>query len=219
MEKSSELSIPQFYHGKSVFVTGGMGFLGKVIVEKLLRSCPGVENIYLLVRSKKGKSVGDRLDELINTPPFAGLREKNPKVLQKIVLIEGDVSEERLGMSEADQRLLCEKVSIFIHSAATITFNEPLPTAVKTNLRSVREILGLARRARHLDVSLSWWWFKIIKVHVNHVDILAGSGPRVDGIHQLVRVHERTRNGQGENLPKRPQSTRNYQARSVDAGG
>jgi fatty acyl-CoA reductase len=186
MSKPNELSIPQFYNNKSVFVTGGMGFLGKVIVEKLLRSCPGIEHIYLLARSKKGKSVSDRLDELINTPPFAGLRENNPKVFEKIVLIEGDVSEEKLGISEADQQRLCENVSIFIHSAATISFNEPLKIAVRTNLQSVGEILDLAKRARHLDVS----FLRLISVAACHFCVnCAGTGPRVNGLHQLVPVN------------------------------
>ena len=31
-------SIGQFYHGKTVFITGATGLMGKVLVEKLLRS-------------------------------------------------------------------------------------------------------------------------------------------------------------------------------------
>ncbi|KAG5666186.1 hypothetical protein PVAND_017653 [Polypedilum vanderplanki] len=151
MENSSKLSIPDFYNGKSVLLTGGFGFLGKVIIEKLLRSCPGIENIFLLARSKKGKNVQERLDEIINTPPFANLKEKSPEVFKKIVLIEGDVAEENLGISETDQKLICDKVSIFIHNAATINFNEPLKTAVDTNLRSVREMINLAKKAKNLD--------------------------------------------------------------------
>jgi fatty acyl-CoA reductase len=42
--------------------------MGKVLVEKLLRSCPHLSNIYLLVRSKKGKDVGVRILELFEDP-------------------------------------------------------------------------------------------------------------------------------------------------------
>jgi fatty acyl-CoA reductase len=42
--------------------------MGKVLVEKLLRSCPHLSNIYLLVRSKKGKDVETRLEEIFNDP-------------------------------------------------------------------------------------------------------------------------------------------------------
>lgn len=81
-------SVSQFYSGRSIFITGGTGFMGKVcaisvrfrcdihgllhrtqvLVEKLLRSCPGIRNIYLLIRPKRGQEVNARLTELINSP-------------------------------------------------------------------------------------------------------------------------------------------------------
>ena len=51
----SNTSIASYYSGKSVFLTGGSGFIGKVIVEKLLRACPDIARIYFLIRPKKGK--------------------------------------------------------------------------------------------------------------------------------------------------------------------
>ena len=60
--------IQEFYRGANVLVTGATGFMGKVLVEKLLRSCPHLSNIYLLVRSKKGKNSESRLDEIFDDP-------------------------------------------------------------------------------------------------------------------------------------------------------
>lgn len=62
------VSVADFFHDRSVFVTGGTGFMGKVLVEKLLRSCPGIKNIYLLMRPKKGQDVKARLEEIIDSP-------------------------------------------------------------------------------------------------------------------------------------------------------
>lgn len=49
-----DVSIAQFYGGKSILITGATGFMGKVMVEKLLRDCGQVKCIYILVRMKRG---------------------------------------------------------------------------------------------------------------------------------------------------------------------
>lgn len=58
--------IRDFYKNTIVFITGGFGFLGRLAVEKVLRSCPGVSKLYLLSRPKKGKTAEERLDALFN---------------------------------------------------------------------------------------------------------------------------------------------------------
>lgn len=54
---ASNLSIKDFYKGKNILVTGGTGFMGKVLLEKLLYSVPDIGKIYVLMRPKKGKSI------------------------------------------------------------------------------------------------------------------------------------------------------------------
>ena len=58
-------AITNFFRDKNVFITGGTGFLGVCLIEKLLRCCPGVNNIYVLIRPKKGKEIQERLEELM----------------------------------------------------------------------------------------------------------------------------------------------------------
>jgi thioester reductase-like protein len=60
--------VQEFYRGANVLITGGTGFMGKVLMEKLLRSCPHLSNIYLLIRSKKGKDAETRLEDIFNDP-------------------------------------------------------------------------------------------------------------------------------------------------------
>lgn len=57
-------AVAEFYRNKNVFITGGTGFLGIALIEKILRSTPDVASVYLLMRPKKGKSIEQRLEEL-----------------------------------------------------------------------------------------------------------------------------------------------------------
>lgn len=76
-------SIAKLYTDRSVFITGGTGFMGKVLVEKLLRSCPGIKNIYLLIRPKRGQETAARLNDLLNTP----VSEYNGALQQLVMII------------------------------------------------------------------------------------------------------------------------------------
>jgi fatty acyl-CoA reductase len=54
--------------GRAVFITGGTGFMGKVLLEKILRTCSDVDTVYLLIRNKKGKEPRQRLEEIFASP-------------------------------------------------------------------------------------------------------------------------------------------------------
>lgn len=58
------VSIPEYYEGKNVLLTGATGFMGKVLLEKLLRSCPKVKAVYVLVRPKAGQTPEARIEEI-----------------------------------------------------------------------------------------------------------------------------------------------------------
>lgn len=61
-------SIKSFYRNACILVTGGTGFVGKVLLEKLLRTCDSLQCIYVLLRSKRGLSSEERYHELIQNP-------------------------------------------------------------------------------------------------------------------------------------------------------
>ena len=61
-------AIARFYSGKSVFITGGVGYIGKQVIEKLMRSCSEVDKIYVLMRAKKNHSVAERLEKTLTSP-------------------------------------------------------------------------------------------------------------------------------------------------------
>ena len=50
-----------FYAGKTVLLTGATGFLGKVMLEKLLRSLPEIKKIFVMIRPRKNVTIEERL--------------------------------------------------------------------------------------------------------------------------------------------------------------
>lgn len=125
--------------------------MGKVLVEKLLRSCPGIKNIYLLIRPKKGQDAKQRLQQLLSGPLFEELRNSDPKQLLKIIPVAGDVTEHELGISEADQHTLIRNVSIVFHSAATVKFDEALKLSVTINMVGTKQLLNLCHLMHNLE--------------------------------------------------------------------
>ncbi|XP_068082391.1 putative fatty acyl-CoA reductase CG5065 [Anabrus simplex] len=144
-------SVTEFFTGRHVFITGATGFLGSVLLEKLLRSCPKVNTVYVLVRGRKGKDAASRLMNLLQSPLFDRLKsEQGPDALRKVVGVTGDVSSPDLGLNEADRRLLSSTVSVVFHAAATTNFNSTLEAAVRTNLLGTKSVLNLCREMERL---------------------------------------------------------------------
>ncbi|XP_029168978.1 fatty acyl-CoA reductase 1-like [Nylanderia fulva] len=143
-------SIPAFYAGQSILLTGATGFLGKVYFEKILRCCPDVRKIFILMRPKKGLNINERLEQILNLPLYDKLRQEQPLNFKKLIPIFGDTSQENLGLSAADRQMLIERVNIIIHAAASVKFNDTLKYAILTNTRSTRDICILAECMKNL---------------------------------------------------------------------
>jgi alcohol-forming fatty acyl-CoA reductase len=126
--------------------------VGKVLVEKLLWSCPDIENIYVVVRGKKGKGVSERIEDIIKTPAFDRIREKKPQVINKIVAFEGDITLDGLGMSNEDLKTFYDRVNVIFHSAASIKFNDPIKIAVQNNVLPTKQLLAMGHKIKQLDV-------------------------------------------------------------------
>ncbi|ALC43137.1 CG34342 [Drosophila busckii] len=65
LDCGSGMPVTDFYRDATVLITGGTGFVGKVLTEKLLRAF-GLRKIYMLIRSKDNMSVQERLRSFFN---------------------------------------------------------------------------------------------------------------------------------------------------------
>ncbi|XP_063619039.1 putative fatty acyl-CoA reductase CG5065 [Cydia splendana] len=143
-------SVAGFFEGKSVFITGVTGFLGKALLEKLLYTCNGIDKIYVLLRPKKGLSPAERVQNISNSLVFQRLKSNRPEDLNKIIPVTGDLSAPGLGLSAKDEEALLNNVSVVFHSAATVKLNEPLRVAVAINLEGTIKVLALCKRMQNI---------------------------------------------------------------------
>lgn len=153
-DKLPRSDVQEFYSNASIFITGGTGFMGKMLIEKLSRSCPHLKHIYLLIRNKKGKDVNERIDTIFEDRLFMRLKHERPKFYHKISAIAGDVSLPGLGISPCDRQTLAENVNIIFHAAATIRFDEHIRTAININVLGTREIINLAKEMTNLKACM-----------------------------------------------------------------
>jgi len=144
--------VKEHYNGKCIFITGASGFLAKVVLEKILFSCPNVKKIYLLIRGKKNLTPMDRLKkEVFGGLCFQRLRKMlGPKgfeqmINEKIQAVAGDITQPRLGISNQDALELSQNVNIFIHSAADVGFGNTAQHMFRVNYYGGMEALGLAK--------------------------------------------------------------------------
>ncbi|MGF1472643.1 MAG: HAD-IB family hydrolase [Rubrobacteraceae bacterium] len=139
------------YRGKSILLTGGTGFLGMALVEKILRSLPELGRLYLLVRPSREKGAAERFErDVLGSAAFKKLRESMGEefagyVAEKVRLLEGDVYAPGLGLGEEELSELSDEVDAVIHSAASVVFDAPLDAAVDSNVRGTVSLLKLAR--------------------------------------------------------------------------
>jgi alcohol-forming fatty acyl-CoA reductase len=143
--------LAEAYRGKAILLTGGTGFLGTALVEKILRSLPELGRLYLLIRASREKSAASRFEkDVLGSAAFSRLREErgddfDDYVAEKVRVLEGDVHAPSLGLKEEDLSELSREVDVVIHAAASVVFDAPLDAAMGSNVRGTLGLLRLAR--------------------------------------------------------------------------
>lgn len=145
--------------GKNILITGTTGFLGKVVLEKLLRSVPDLGDIYLLMRGNRHYPDAHSrfLGEIASSSIFDTLRETRSEWFQavcenRIHCITGEVTQPRFGLTRSAFLTLASEVDAIVNSAASVNFREELDRALEINTHSLNNIIELAEAAGNVPV-------------------------------------------------------------------
>ncbi|XP_058460423.1 fatty acyl-CoA reductase wat-like isoform X2 [Malaya genurostris] len=148
---STDSSVETFYKDSVVLITGGTGFIGKVLIEKLLR-CFEVKRIYLLLREKKNVKSEERLKELLQEPIFHVMKNNNPtppSVFAKVIAIDTNFQQDRI-ISDGDRKLLLSEVTVVFNVMASVKFNEHIESALDTNVNCSRKLFDMVSQMQRI---------------------------------------------------------------------
>ncbi|WPF80691.1 HAD-IB family phosphatase [Sanguibacter sp. 4.1] len=121
-----------------VFLTGGTGFVGQAILERLLTSHPKTR-ITVLVRGKGSQTPQERLTGMLRKPVFKGWREQlgddqaRAEFARRVTAHEGSLG---------DVGTLPTDIDVVLHSASTVSFDPPIDEAFETNVGGARGLYG-----------------------------------------------------------------------------
>src|SRR4051794_1693410 len=118
-------------------VTGGTGFIGRHLIERLLDR---EGDIHVLVRA--GST--DKLDKLVDRWATERAAHNGTAVRERIKPVVGDLNEPRMGVAEEDLAALKGDVDHFFHLAAVYDMTADEETNVRSNVDGTRHAVELA---------------------------------------------------------------------------
>ncbi|XP_025603064.2 putative fatty acyl-CoA reductase CG5065 [Athalia rosae] len=140
------MAVREWFAGQEILLTGVTSDIGNVVLEKLLRSCPGVKAIHLIVRSRNNQTNEDRIKNIFASPGFERLRQQCPDAISRVKTIEGNLVYDDLGVIE-DQLNILKNVSVVIHAGgphdALFEFCSELPS-----LKAASAVMNLFKQRR-----------------------------------------------------------------------
>ena len=151
MVKQSHLTdVGETFRENEILLTGGNGFLGKVVLALILDRYPHLKHLHLLLRGGRNLSAQERFGvEILQSPALASLvaRLGEPFIRDKVTVWPGDVSLRGCGLKPAAQEQIASRVRLVIHCAGRVDFFPPVDESLRSNVDGVENIVALAKRA------------------------------------------------------------------------
>ena len=147
----------------AIFLTGATGYLGSYLAAGLLTEHRAQLN--LLVRAKSDREARERLWQSLQLhfafPEFIEYLDAHIRIFR------GELTSDRLGLSDDDYRDLVDTTHSLIHCAASLN-RKSEKQCLNVNLRGTLEVIQLARRAQNRNGLLRY----------SHVSTVAVAGKR-----------------------------------------
>jgi thioester reductase-like protein len=141
--------------GRIVLLTGATGFVGKVVLEEIVRRREelGVERVLALVRASDPEHADARLRADVLTSK--GFAAHAPGWEKRVEAIAGDLVKPGLGLSGEARARIAREVTHVIHCAASVEFDLPLAEATAVNTTGALHALEVARACGRLESLVS----------------------------------------------------------------
>ncbi len=139
-----------------IFLTGATGFVGKVVLEELLRQKDelNISEICLIIRKGRGGiNAADRFDKEIGLSHCFSLLPEEWK--NHVTVIEGDLVSADLGIIPEVSQGLHKRITHVINCAASIEFTLPIENAAQANIETAVNVLNFAKKCSSLQKMVS----------------------------------------------------------------
>ena len=149
------LSVRESLSGKHLMLIGVTGFIGKVWLVELLQQVPNIRKITLLIRRNRTTTAQRRFEKIVQeSPTLDPLQDIHGHRLgqflkEKVEVVEGDVSEPKLGLDSATHDRLAKSLDVVVNSAGLTDFNPDLRDALSSNVNSTLHLVDFLRASDH----------------------------------------------------------------------
>ena len=159
MEVTEQLSVRKAFAGRTVLLTGITGFVGSLVLEQLLRTCPDVHKVYVIARNKQSVPGLERVQRMLHSHPLFHLvraqintsaPSQNLEVtalyeacskghghqsrgFPRVEVLAGDMTLPGYGIDKCKLQKLQQETEIVVHAAASISFDDHIHDAITNN--------------------------------------------------------------------------------------